>query len=458
MKQKAMKMNSSVKSLKIGIVSLGCAKNLVDTEAMLGVLQNKGAEIVADPEKADVIIVNTCGFIDSAKEESINTVLEMAEYKKNNCKLLIMCGCLAERYNTEVLKELPEVDAVCGTGDYLKIAEVINSALSGEKVCLFGNMNDPISEKETRIVTTGTTTAYIKIADGCDNHCTYCIIPKLRGKYRSRPMEAIIKEAEELAEGGVRELIVIAQDTTRYGKDLYGEYRLAELLEHLAEIDKLKWIRVHYMYPEAITDELIKVFKEKEKIVKYMDIPIQHASTNVLKRMGRRSDSVQLYSLINRLRAALPGLTIRTSLIAGFPGETEEEFNELCDFVRKMRFDKLGVFAYSQEEDTAAALLPDQIEEGIKQARADRIMEIQSKISLEKNKEKTGKILTVLCEGYDMDNLMYFGRSECDSVDVDNLVYFASEDETKVGEFAQVEILDAGLYDLTGRRIFNYED
>lgn len=447
-------MMNNISSLKIGVVSLGCAKNLVDTEAILGVLSDKGAEIVADPSNADCIIVNTCAFIDSAKEESINTVLEMAEYKKGKCRLLIMCGCLAERYAEDITAELPEVDAVCGTGDYLKIAEVIEEALLGNKVKIYGNINAPIPESEKRIVTTGKTTAYIKIADGCDNKCTYCIIPKLRGKYRSRPIEAILDEARNLAENGIRELIVIAQDTTRYGFDLYGKYRLADLLRELCKIDKLRWVRVHYMYPEMITDELIEVFREEEKLVKYMDIPIQHASSAVLKRMGRKSTKEELYSLLLKLRKEIPSLSIRTSLIAGFPGETEEDFAELFEFVKKMRFEHLGVFSYSQEEDTPAALLPDQIDESIKNSRRDKIMELQSGISYEKNREKIGKIFTVLCEGYDMDNLMYYGRSEYDSVDIDNLVYFASEDETEIGEFAEVEILDASEYDLTGRRIF----
>lgn len=451
-------MMNEIKNLKIGIVSLGCAKNLVDTEAMLGVLSGLGAEIVTDPEEAHVIIVNTCGFIESAKEESINTVLEMAEYKKNKCRLLIMTGCLAERYNNEVLKELPEVDAICGTGDYMKIAEVIKGALIGERVALFGHINEPIAEEEPRIISTGKTTAYIKIADGCDNFCTYCIIPKLRGKYRSRPFEAIIKEAEELAKSGIKELIVIAQDTTRYGIDLYGKFRLAELLKRLAKIDGLVWIRVHYMYPEAIDDELIKVFCEEEKIVKYMDIPIQHASSAVLKRMGRKTDKEALYELITVLRKNIPDLTIRTSLIAGFPGETEEDFCELKNFVKAMRFEKLGVFAYSKEEDTPAAQLPDQISEDIKEKRAAELMRIQSEISLEINNAKKGSVITVLCEGYDTDNLMYYGRSEGDSVEVDNLVYFASEEETEIGSFVKVEVLDADEYDLTGRRIDFYED
>ena len=456
-KKTKMLMMNKIENLKIGVVSLGCAKNLVDTEAMLGLLDEKGAEIVTDPKNADVIIVNTCGFIDSAKEESINTILEMAEYKNDKCRLLIMCGCLAERYSGEVLKEIPEVDAVCGTGDYLKIADVINSALSGEKVCLSGHINEPIVD-EKRIVSTGKTTAYIKIAEGCDNHCTYCIIPKLRGKYRSRPMESIIEEAKELAKNGVRELIVIAQDTSRYGIDLYRKYRLADLLRKLAKIDDLVWIRVHYMYPEVIDDEIISVFKNEEKIVKYMDIPIQHASTDVLKRMGRKSTKEELYSLIEKLRREIPDITIRTSLIAGFPGETEEDFKELLEFVKKMKFDHLGAFAYSKEEDTPASLLPDQIPDEVKQERADAIMEVQAEIALNNNREKIGKEITVLCEGYDMENLMYYGRSEGDSLDVDNLCYFASSEETEIGSFVSVLVLDATQYDLTGRRVFDEED
>ena len=442
-------------NIKIGFVSLGCPKNLVDTEVMLGILGNNGYEIVSNPEDADVIVVNTCGFIDAAKTESIETILEMAQYKNNKCKLLIASGCLAERYHNDILEELPEVDAVVGTGDYTKIAEVIKSALNGEKPVLYGNMDMPEPEGQPRIVSTGNASAYLKIADGCDNRCTYCIIPKLRGKYRSRHIEDIVKEAESLAKDGIRELIVIAQDTTRYGMDLYGEYRLPQLLQELCKIDGIHWIRVHYLYPEVITDELISVFKNEDKIVKYMDIPIQHCNDEVLKRMGRHGNKEQLYSRINKLRNEIPELVIRTTVIAGFPGETEEQFAELLQFVKDMKFERLGAFAYSQEEDTPAAKLPKQIEQDIKDARAAQILEIQSIISKEHQNSLLGKQLEVLVEGYDMDNLMYFGRSYADSIDIDTTVYFVAEDEVLSGSFVMVEILDADEYDLTGKLVLN---
>ena len=442
-------------NIKIGFVSLGCPKNLVDTEVMLGILGNSGYQIVSNPEDADVIVVNTCGFIDAAKTESIETILEMAQYKNNNCKLLIASGCLAERYHDDILKELPEVDAVVGTGDYTKIAEVIKSALNGEKPVLYGNMDMPEPEGQPRMVSTGNASAYLKIADGCDNRCTYCIIPKLRGKYRSRHIEDIVSEAETLAKDGIRELIVIAQDTTRYGIDLYGEYRLPDLLQELCKIDGIHWIRVHYLYPEVITDDLISVFKNEDKIVKYMDIPIQHCNDEVLKRMGRHGNKEQLYSLINKLRNEIPGLVIRTTVIAGFPGETEEQFGELLQFVKDMKFERLGAFAYSQEEDTPAAKLPEQIEQDVKDARAAQILEIQSEISKEHQNSLLQKQLEVLVEGYDMDNLMYYGRSYADSIDIDTTVYFAAEDEVLSGSFVKVEILDADEYDLTGKLVSN---
>lgn len=438
-------------NIKIGFVSLGCPKNLVDTEVMLGILGNNGYEIVSNPQEADVIVVNTCGFIDAAKTESIETILEMAQYKNDKCKLLIASGCLAERYHNDILEELPEVDAVVGTGDYTKIAEVIKSALSGEKPVLYGNMDMPEPEGQPRIVSTGSASAYLKIADGCDNRCTYCIIPKLRGKYRSRHIEDIVSEAELLAKDGIRELIVIAQDTTRYGMDLYGEYRLPELLTRLCKIDGIHWIRVHYLYPEVITDELISVFKSEDKIVKYMDIPIQHCNDEVLKRMGRHGNKEQLYSLINKLRKEIPELVIRTTVIAGFPGETEEQFNELLQFVKDMKFERLGAFAYSQEEDTPAAKLSQQIEQNVKDARAEQILKIQTEISKEHQQNMLGKQLEILVEGYDMDNLMYYGRSYADSIDIDTTVYFAAEDEVIPGSFVTVTILDADEYDLTGK-------
>ncbi len=437
-------------ALNIGIVSLGCAKNLVDTEAMLGILGHKGFRIVADPQEADVIIVNTCAFIDTAKEESVQTILEMAAYKEKRCRLLIVSGCMAERYHDEILAELPEVDAVVGTGDYHKIAEVIARAYAGEKVVLFGHMNEALPE-EVRMLSTPGYMAYIKIADGCDNHCTYCIIPKLRGKYRSRPMEHIVEEAAALAAGGVRELVVIAQDTSRYGIDLYGTYRLPELLRRLCAIDGLHWVRVLYVYPEVITDELIDVFQTEKKLVPYMDIPIQHSDSAVLKRMGRHLTHEQLTELLAKLRRKLPNLVLRTTVIAGFPGETEEQFNALLSFVKEMRFDRLGAFAYSQEEGTPAAQLPDQLPDEVKAARAEQILAAQAVISDEMQQAKIGTTVESLVEGYDEESLMYFGRTQGDAPEVDNTIYFAAERELLPGEFVQVEILNADTYELIGQ-------
>ena len=438
-------------NIRIGFVSLGCPKNLVDTEVMLGILGEEGYQIVADPAEADVIVVNTCGFIESAQEESIQTILEMAEYKKKNCKLLIMSGCLAERYHEEIRTELPEVDAVVGTGDYPKIAQVIKSTLKGEHPVLFGHADEPEPKGLPRMLSTGGVSAYLKIADGCSNNCTYCIIPKLRGKYHSREMEDILAEAESLAASGVKELIVIAQDTTRYGIDIYGEYRLPMLLKKLCAIDGIHWVRVHYLYPEVITDELISVFREEDKIVKYMDIPIQHCSNRVLKRMGRHGGKDELYALLSKLRKEIPSLVIRTTVIAGFPGETEEEFSELLTFVKEMKFERLGAFAYSQEDGTPAAKLPEQLPQEIKEERAAQIMEIQAEISKSHRDSMLGKEIEVLVEGYDMDNLMYFGRSYQDSIDIDTTVYFAAEDEATIGDFVTVTVLDADTYDLTGQ-------
>ena len=437
----------------IGIVSLGFPKNRVDTENMLGILGNEGFGIVANPEEADIIIVNTCGFIDAAKEESINTVLEMAEFKKNRCKLLIMAGCLAERYSGDILAELPEVDAVVGTGDYHKIAEVIKKAQSGEKPVLSGHIDDEIPEGLPRILSTGSASAYLKIADGCDNKCTYCVIPKLRGKYRSRPMEDILSEAEALAKEGVRELIVIAQDTTRYGYDLYGEEKLSALLTRLCQIEAVHWVRVHYMYPESITDSMIEVFAANEKLVNYMDIPIQHINDRILKLMGRKTTKEQITNLIEKLRSRIPDLTLRTSLIAGFPSETEEEFSELLEFIKSTKFERLGVFAYSQEENTAAARLPEQLEESVKIARQERAMEAQNEISAAHQRSKIGKTVEVLTEGYDEENLMYFGRCAADSIEVDTTTFFAAEDEVLIGSFVKVKILDADSYDCTGVQV-----
>ncbi len=446
--------NNTIKenTMKIGMVSLGCPKNQTDAEIMLGILAEAGHEIVADPAGAEAIIVNTCGFIDPAKQESIDAVLEMAEYKKAGaCRLLIMTGCLAERYHADIKEELPEVDAVLGAGDFDKIAEVIEDAQKGEYICIFGHQNCEIPENLPRILTTPSHSAYLKIADGCDNNCTYCAIPMIRGKFRSRKMEDIVAEAKELAESGVREIIVIAQDTTRYGKDLYGEYSLDKLLLALCEIDGIHWIRVHYLYAEAITDSLIKVMAENEKICAYIDMPIQHINNDVLRRMARRTNRAEIEAKIEKIRSAMPDAVIRTSIIAGFPGETEEQFSELYEFLKQAKLDRVGVFAYSQEEDTPAADFEGQIDEEIKEARRDNLMRLQQGISLEKNKAKIGKTIEVLCEGYDEENFMYTGRSYADSIDVDGTVYFAAPDEVEIGSFVKVEILDADEYDLTGK-------
>lgn len=440
--------------MKIGMVSLGCPKNQTDAEAMLGILAEKGHSIVTEPGEAEVIIVNTCGFIDPAKQESIDAILEMAEYKKEgSCRLLIATGCLAERYHDSFCDELPEVDAVVGAGDYHKVAEVIEKAEKGEKVCLFGNQNCEIPENLPRILSTPGYTAYLKIADGCDNNCTYCAIPMIRGRFRSRRMEDIVSEAEALAENGVKELIVIAQDTTRYGIDLYGEYSLDKLLLKLSEIDKIAWIRVHYFYTEAITEKLIDTMAENKKICHYIDMPIQHINNDILRRMARRTNREEITEKINYIRKKMPDVAIRTSIITGFPGETEEQFAELYDFVGRIKFDRMGVFAYSKEEDTPAASFDGQLDEEIKEDRRDRLMELAQAISLEKNRAKIGTVVRVLCEGYDRDNFMYYGRSYADSIDVDGKVYFAAEDEVETGTFVDVEILDADEYDLTGKQV-----
>ena len=444
--------------MKIGMVSLGCAKNMTDAEIMLGILAEKGHKIVNEPEDAEVIIVNTCGFITPAKQESIDTIFEMAEYKKSGkCRILIATGCLAERYNAEMEKEIPELDAIVGTGDFDKIDSIIKKVENGEKVCLFGHQSYTLPEDLPRMLSTPFYTAYLKIADGCDNNCTYCAIPRIRGHYKSRKKEDILAEAKRLAESGVKELIIIAQDTTRYGIDIYGKPALPELLKELCKIDKIHWIRLHYFYTEAITDGLISVMAENDKICPYVDMPIQHINDEILRRMARRTNRAEIEKRIRDLREKIPDVTIRTSIISGFPGETEEQFNELKAFVRETEFDRMGVFAYSAEEGTPAYDFPNQIDEETKERRKNELMEIQQEISLRKNQAKIGSVMEVLCEGYDRDNFMYFGRSRADSIDVDGKVYFASEDETEIGAFVKVEILDADEYDLVGKEGYSNE-
>lgn len=443
-----------MKTKKIGFISLGCSKNLVDSENMIGILSEKGYEITENIEEAEVIIVNTCAFIDSAKAESIETILDAASYKETGaCKTLICAGCLSERYKDEVLTELPELDAIVGVEDYDRIAEAIEEAEKGGNKTFFGG--NASNKTLPRVITTPKHTAYLKIAEGCDNFCSYCAIPFIRGRYKSRPMDEIVAEAETLAASGVKELIVIAQDTSRYGVDLYKEKKLPELLRKLCKIENIKWVRVHYCYPEEINDEIIEVFKTEEKIVKYMDIPIQHADDEILKKMNRKTTGEELRALINKLRKEIPGIAIRTSLIAGFPGETEEQFETLCNFVKEMKFERLGAFAYSAEEGTRAAKMENQIDDDIKEERAGILMDIQNKVAEENGKKMTGKTLKVLTEGFDEESCLYFGRSYMDSLDVDAFVYFGAEEEINAGEFVNVRIMDYVDYDLTGEMIYD---
>lgn len=437
-------------SFNIGLVSLGCAKNQTDAEAMLGILNSDGYHIVFDPEEADAIIVNTCGFIESAKQESINTLLEMAQYKEGRCKLLIASGCLAERYSKEIAEQIPEVDAIIGTGDYDRIAEAIQGAADGEMPIICGEPNRDPEEGLPRILSTPSYTAYLKIAEGCSNNCTYCAIPMIRGKFRSRKPEAVIAEVESLAKSGVKELIIIAQDTTRYGTDLFGKPSLAMLLEKLVEVEGIEWIRIHYLYPEAVTDELIETMAKYDKICSYVDMPIQHINNEILRRMARRTNRAEIESRINKLREKIPGCIIRTSIIVGFPGETDEQFQELYDFVKEAHIDRMGVFAYSQEEGTPAANFENQVAEEVKQERLDKLMTLQQGISLEMNRARIGSVIDVIVEGYDEDNFLFVGRSRGDSIDVDGKVYFGTETEVEPGDIIKVKILDADEYDLTG--------
>ncbi|MBR2404087.1 MAG: 30S ribosomal protein S12 methylthiotransferase RimO [Clostridia bacterium] len=433
---------------KIGFISLGCAKNLTDTETMLGILSERGFEITADASLADVIVVNTCAFIDSAKEESINAILEMAAYKEDKCELLIVAGCLAQRYSDDILTELPEVDLILGTTDYARIAEVIEAYYEdGEKISSVSDENKAVSYDLPRVQSTPAHTAYLKIADGCDNFCTYCIIPKLRGKFRSRPMASILSEARSLAEHGVKELILVAQDTACYGKDTGGG-NLAELLASLGKIDGIEWIRLQYCYPENITDELIGEIASNPKVVKYLDMPIQHISDNILKKMGRRSRGALVRSLIDSIRQRIPSVVIRTSLIVGFPGETEADFEELTYFLMQYRLDKVGIFTYSREEGTPAYDYDGQISEDIKEDRRSLAMTIQKEVSHSINSERIGKTDTVIIEGYDADEYCYVGRCSGDTPEVDAMAYVYSEDELSAGDIVSVEIVDASDYDV----------
>lgn len=437
--------------MKLLFISLGCDKNLVDTEKMLGLLGHEGYSFVDDETVADIIVVNTCCFIGDAKEESINTILDMARMKEEGqCKALIVTGCLAQRYKEEITTEIPEVDAVLGTTSYEEIAKAVKTALGGEKMHVFESIDAPVSPAIDRLVTTGGHYAFLKIAEGCDKRCTYCIIPYLRGKFRSVPMEQLIHEAEELAEKGVKELILVAQETTLYGKDLYGEKKLPELLKRLAAIDGIQWIRLQYCYPEEITDELIETIKTEEKICNYLDIPIQHASDAILKRMGRRTNNAQLRELIAKLRKEIPDIAIRTTLISGFPGETEEDHEILMDFVDEMEFDRLGVFAYSAEEDTPAFNFPNHVPDEVKEDRRAEIMELQQEIAFEKSENMKGRVLEVMIEGKVADENAYVGRTYMDSPNVDGLIFVNTGYSLMSGDFARVRVTGALDYDLIG--------
>ena len=440
--------------MNILFVSLGCDKNLVDPEVMLGLLASRGHQMVDSEENADVIVINTCCFIHDAKEESIQTILEMAEYKKaGSCKALIVTGCLAQRYKQEIIDEIEEVDAVLGTTSYDKIVEAIDEALAGHTSVEMTDIDALPLVESKRLVTTGGHFAYLKIAEGCDKHCTYCIIPKIRGNFRSVPIERLLKEAEDLVAQGVKEIILVAQETTLYGKDLYGEKSLHKLLRELCKISGLRWIRILYCYPEEITDELIQVIKEEDKICNYLDLPIQHASDGILKRMGRRTSKEQLVEIIGKLRKEIPDIAIRTTLITGFPGETQEQHEELMEFVDEMEFDRLGVFTYSPEEDTPAAVMSDQIPEDVKEDRQAELMELQQEIAFDLAEEMIGREVLVMIEGKVADENAYVGRTYKDAPNVDGLIFVESEEELMSGDFARVRITGALEYDLMGEII-----
>lgn len=441
-------------AIRVGMASLGCPKNQVDAELMLSKLQHKGYKLVGDTGNCDVVIVNTCGFIQSAKEEAIENIIEFINLKnEGKIKAIIVTGCLAERYREQILEEMPEVDAVVGIGSNDKICDVVQSALAGKKVQKYGAKEDLVICGD-RVLTTLPYYAYLKIAEGCDNCCSYCAIPKIRGRFRSRPMEEVIEEAKWLAGEGVKELILVAQDTTRYGEDLYGTYSLAKLLWELCKIDGFKWIRTLYCYPDKITDELLDVIATEEKVVPYIDMPLQHCNDEILKAMNRPMNKADTMALIQKIRAKVPGITLRTTLIAGFPGETEEQFAELMDFVKEVKFERLGCFAYSEEEGTRAAAMPNQVPEEVRAHRADLIMEEQMTIMMADNEKQLGKDIEVVLEGVDKLADCYFGRSAADAPDIDGKIFFTSEQKSHVmGDFVTVHVNEVCEYDLVGEEI-----
>ncbi len=443
-----------MKNKKILFISLGCDKNLVDSEVMLGILADRGFEMTDTEVDADIIIINTCCFINDAKEESINTILEMAEYKKTGpCKALIVTGCLAQRYKQEIVDEIPEVDAVIGTSKYDEIFDAVDQALKGSHFLDVDDLDRLPSVPGKRILTTGGHYAHLKIAEGCDKHCTYCIIPKIRGNYRSVPMEQLLAEAASLAEQGVKELILVAQETTLYGMDLYGKKSLHILLQELAKIKGIRWIRILYCYPEEIYPELIETIKNEKKVCHYLDMPIQHASDAILKRMGRRTTKAQLKETVSLLRKEIPDIVLRTTLIAGFPGETQEQHEELMEFVDEMEFERLGVFTYSPEENTPAASMPDQIPEEVKEERRDAILELQQEIAFDKAADMVGRTLYAMIEGKVADEPAYVARTYADSPDIDGYVFVNTGEMLMSGDFVKVKITGSAEYDLIGELV-----
>ena len=446
-----------MEKIKLFCVSLGCDKNLVDTEKMLGVAGGLGVSFTDDETEADAILINTCCFIGDAKEESVNTILEMARYKEEGkCRALIVAGCLAQRYKQEIIDEIPEVDAILGTTSYEEIGNVLTRLFGEEKekkeehISCFHDLKELPETAKKRVMTTGGHYAFLKIAEGCDKRCSYCIIPYLRGPYRSVPMEQLLAEARELAENGVRELILVAQETTLYGKDLYGEKTLPKLLHELAQISGIYWIRIQYCYPEEITDELIQAIKTEEKVCHYLDIPIQHASDRILKRMGRRTHKAELKERIGALRREIPDIALRTTFICGFPGETEEDHEELMEFVDEMEFERVGVFTYSAEEDTPAYSYPDQIPEEVKEERRADVMELQQEIAFEHCENMVGKVLDVMIEGKVADEPAYVGRTYMDAPNVDGLIFVNADEMLMSGDFVRVKVTGANEYDLIG--------
>lgn len=441
--------------MNVGFISLGCSKNLVDTEIAIGIFKNKKYNIVNNPKEADIIVINTCGFIESAKEEAINTILEMAEYKKHKCKYLIAMGCLVERYKNELEKSLPEVDLFIKFSDYNEFEHKIDKLINNE-TCEEEKDFNRLDNYLDKVITTGTKTAYLRIAEGCSNRCTYCAIPYIRGPLVSRKFEDIIEEAKSLALHGYEEIIVIAQDTTKYGIDLYGKTRLAELLNEISKIDGIRWIRFLYAYPETITDELIQLVKENEKICKYFDIPLQHISDSVLKRMNRKSNSKSIHELIEKIKKEIPEAILRTSLIVGFPGETQKDFEKLYDFVKETKFDRLGVFMYSKEDGTPAEKLPNQIHGNTKKSRYNKIMNLQQQISRQNLEKRIGKTYETLVENKTFDNKYWIGRTKMDIPEMDGVIYIKNDNnQDLINKFVNCKIIDIKDYDLIGECVVN---